>query len=112
MSNTLTLAFGFDGRSTRCPPPAGPQRNRHRRLRRQQGEQRTHRREQRREWTRRIAGGKEVAFTYRGDVFVNSVEGGGTKRITTDARDRNGIEFGPDGKSLIYASERDGKWAI
>src|SRR6185437_3451064 len=26
--------------------------------------------------------GKEVAFLYRGDVFVNSVEGGGTKRIT------------------------------
>jgi Tol biopolymer transport system component len=87
--------------------------SRHRRLRRQQGEQRTHRRrEQRREWTRRVAHGKEVAFTYRGDVFVNSVEGGGTKRITTTPETETGIEFGPDGKSLIYASERDGKWAI
>jgi tricorn protease len=56
--------------------------------------------------------GKEVAFTYRGDVFVNSVEGGGTKRITTTPETESGVEFAPDGKSLIYASERDGKWAI
>jgi Tol biopolymer transport system component/C-terminal processing protease CtpA/Prc len=56
--------------------------------------------------------GKEVAFTYRGDVFVNSVEGGGTKRITTTPETENGVEFAPDGKSLIYASERGGKWSI
>ena len=56
--------------------------------------------------------GKEVAFTYRGDVFVNSVEGGGTKRITTTPENENGVEFAPDGKSLVYSSERDGKWAI
>ncbi len=56
--------------------------------------------------------GKEVAFLYRGDVFVNSVEGGGTKRITTTPEAETGIEFGPDGKSLIYASERGGKWSI
>jgi Tol biopolymer transport system component/C-terminal processing protease CtpA/Prc len=56
--------------------------------------------------------GKEVAFVYRGDVFVNSVEGGGTKRITTTPETENGIEFAPDGKSLIYASERGGKWSI
>ncbi len=56
--------------------------------------------------------GKEVAFAYRGDVFVNSVEGGGTKRITTTPENENGIEFAPDGKSLVYASERGGKWAI
>jgi tricorn protease len=56
--------------------------------------------------------GKEVAFTYRGDVFVNSVEGGGTKRITNTPEEETGVEFSPDGKSLIYASERGGKWAI
>ncbi|HEV8496436.1 MAG TPA: hypothetical protein VGQ56_06230, partial [Gemmatimonadaceae bacterium] len=56
--------------------------------------------------------GKEVAFIYRGDVFVNSVEGGGTKRITTTPETETGVEFAPDGKSLIYASERGGKWAI
>jgi Tol biopolymer transport system component/C-terminal processing protease CtpA/Prc len=56
--------------------------------------------------------GKEVAFIYRGDVFVNSVEGGGTKRITTTPETETGVEFAPDGKSLIYASERGGKWGI
>src|SRR5262249_27424185 len=56
--------------------------------------------------------GKEVAFTYRGDVFVTSVEGGGTKRITTTPENENGVEFAPDGKSLVYASERGGKWSI
>jgi Tol biopolymer transport system component/C-terminal processing protease CtpA/Prc len=56
--------------------------------------------------------GKEVAFAYRGDVFVNSVEGGGTKRITTTPENETGIEFAPDGKSLVYASERGGKWAL
>jgi Tol biopolymer transport system component/C-terminal processing protease CtpA/Prc len=56
--------------------------------------------------------GKEVAFLYRGDVFVNSVEGGGTKRITSTPEAETGLEFAPDGKSLVYASERGGKWSI
>ncbi|MEP6765910.1 MAG: peptidase S41, partial [Gemmatimonadaceae bacterium] len=56
--------------------------------------------------------GREVAFTYRGDVFVNSVEGGGTKRITTTPETENGVQFSPDGKAIVYASERGGKWAI
>ncbi|MDB4914331.1 MAG: peptidase [Gemmatimonadetes bacterium] len=56
--------------------------------------------------------GKEVAFTYRGDVFVNSVEGGGTKRITTTPETEAGVQFSPDGKSIIYTTERGGKWSI
>jgi Tol biopolymer transport system component/C-terminal processing protease CtpA/Prc len=56
--------------------------------------------------------GKEVAFTYRGDVFVAGVDGGGTKRITNTPEVERGLEFSPDGKALIYASERGGKWAI
>ncbi|HEY9225145.1 MAG TPA: S41 family peptidase, partial [Gemmatimonadaceae bacterium] len=56
--------------------------------------------------------GKEVAFSFRGDVFVAGTDGGGTKRITNTPDVESGIEFSPDGKSLIYASERGGKWAI
>ncbi|HTE47390.1 MAG TPA: S41 family peptidase, partial [Gemmatimonadaceae bacterium] len=55
---------------------------------------------------------KEVAFTFRGDVFVAGVEGGATKRITTTAENETGVDFAPDGKSIIYASERGGKWGI
>jgi Tol biopolymer transport system component/C-terminal processing protease CtpA/Prc len=56
--------------------------------------------------------GKEVAFLYRGDVFVNAAEGSGTKRITSTPEAETGLEFSPDGKALVYASERGGKWAI
>ena len=56
--------------------------------------------------------GKEVAFLFRGDVFVAGADGGGTKRITNTPESETNLEFAPDGKSLIYASERGGKWAI
>ncbi|MBX9929141.1 MAG: PDZ domain-containing protein [Gemmatimonadaceae bacterium] len=56
--------------------------------------------------------GKEVAFIARGDVWTASVEGGVTKRITNTPANETNLSFAPDGKSLIYASERDGKWGI
>jgi tricorn protease len=56
--------------------------------------------------------GKEVAFIYRGEVFVAAVEGGITKRITNTPEMETDVMFAPDGKSLIYASERKGKWRI
>jgi Tol biopolymer transport system component/C-terminal processing protease CtpA/Prc len=56
--------------------------------------------------------GKEVAFTFRGDVFVVSAEGGVTKRITNTPDVETGLAFSPDGKALLYASERSGKWGI
>ncbi len=56
--------------------------------------------------------GKEIAFVYRGEVFVTSVEGGVTKRITNTPEAETGVNFAPDGKSILYCSERDGKWSI
>jgi tricorn protease len=56
--------------------------------------------------------GKEVAFVYRGEVFVSSVDGGTTKRITNTPGQEIGVSFSPDGKSLLYASERAGTWNI
>ncbi len=56
--------------------------------------------------------GKEVAFVYRGEVFVSSVDGGTTKRITNTPGQEIGVSFSPDGKSLLYASERAGSWKI
>lgn len=57
-------------------------------------------------------GGKEVAFIARGEVFVTSIEGGVTKRITATPEDERGVSFSPDGKALLYASERGGRWAV
>ncbi len=56
--------------------------------------------------------GKEIAFIARGEVFVTSVDGSLTKRITSTPHQERFVTFTPDGKSVVYASERDGKWNI
>lgn len=56
--------------------------------------------------------GKEIAFISRGEVFVTSVEGGVTKRITSTPEQERGLTFSPDGKALVYASERGNRWRI
>ena len=56
--------------------------------------------------------GKEIAFTFRGEVFVTSVDGGVTKRITNSPENERSIGWSPDGKAIIYAAERAGRWKI
>ena len=56
--------------------------------------------------------GKQLAFTYRGEVFVTSTEYSSTKQITHTAASEADVVFSPDGRKLAYASERDGKWNI
>ena len=57
-------------------------------------------------------GGKEIAFIARGEVFVTSLEGGLTKRITNTAAQERSVSFSPDGRTLLYASERGGSWDL
>jgi len=56
--------------------------------------------------------GKEVAFVFRGDVFVTSVESGLTKQITHTPEAERWVSFAPKGRSVIYAGERDGSWNL
>lgn len=56
--------------------------------------------------------GKEIAFIFRGEVFVASTAEGTTKRITSTPEQERNIEFSPDGRSLIYSSERGDSWNI
>lgn len=56
--------------------------------------------------------GKEIAFIARGEVFVTSVDGSLTKRITNTPTAESFVTFTPDGKSVVYAGEREGKWNI
>ncbi|MFA8435617.1 MAG: S41 family peptidase [Marinifilaceae bacterium] len=56
--------------------------------------------------------GKEVAFIIRGEVFVTSVDYGTTKRITNTPEQERSVSFSPDGKALLYASERNGSWNL
>lgn len=56
--------------------------------------------------------GKEIAFVVRGEVFVTAVEYGTTKRITNTPEQERTVSFSPDGRSLVYASERNGSWNL
>lgn len=56
--------------------------------------------------------GKEVAFIMHGDVYVTSVEYNTTKQITNTPEQERNIDFAPDGRSIVYASERNGLWQI
>ncbi len=56
--------------------------------------------------------GKEIAFLHRGEVFAASIKEGTTKRITNTPEQERSISFSPDGKSILYAGERNGSWNI
>jgi tricorn protease len=56
--------------------------------------------------------GKEIAFVVRGEIFVTSVDGGITKRITNTPYQERSVSFSPDGRSLVFAAEPDTSWNI
>lgn len=56
--------------------------------------------------------GKEVAFVVRGDVYVANVKYGTTKQITNTPEQERVVDFAPDGRTLVYDSERDGVWQL
>lgn len=56
--------------------------------------------------------GKEVALIYRGEIFVTSVDGNITKRITNTPYQERMVQFSPDGRTLLYSVENAGSWDI
>ena len=56
--------------------------------------------------------GKEIAFVTRGEIFVTAVDGGQTKRITNTPQQERMVQWSPDGKTLVYAAERNDNWDI
>ena len=56
--------------------------------------------------------GKEFAFVFRGEVFVSSIDGKMVKRITSTPYQERSVSFSPDGRSLVYAAEKDNNWNI
>ncbi len=56
--------------------------------------------------------GKEIAFIARGELFVTSVDHEVTRRITSTPAQERSVSFSPDGRSLLYAGERDGSWNL
>jgi len=57
--------------------------------------------------------GKQIAFVSRGEIFVTGVdEYATTKQITHTAQAERSPSFSKDGRTLVYASERDGYWNL
>ncbi|MEM0912160.1 MAG: S41 family peptidase [Pseudomonadota bacterium] len=56
--------------------------------------------------------GKEVAFIARGEVFVASTEFETTRTITNTPGQERSVSFHKDGRTILYASERDGRWGL
>lgn len=56
--------------------------------------------------------GAQWAVIARGEVFVMSGATGQTRRITSTPAFEASVSFGPDGHTLLYSSEREGKSEI
>lgn len=56
--------------------------------------------------------GKEIAFIARGEVFVTSVKHGVTRRVTNTPEQERSVSFHPNGRGVLYASERNGSWNL
>ena len=57
--------------------------------------------------------GKLIAFISRGEVFVTGVdEYATTKQITHTPQAERNPSFAKDGRTIVYASERDGYWNL
>lgn len=56
--------------------------------------------------------GKEVAYVFRGEIFVSSLEKGTTKRITNTPWQERSVDFSPDGRTLVYAGEHNNSWNL
>ncbi len=56
--------------------------------------------------------GKEVAFIVRGNIFVTSTDYATTKQITYTPGQERSVSFSPDGRSILYASERNNSWNV
>lgn len=54
--------------------------------------------------------GSEIALIARGEVLVVDAASGRTRRITNTPQHERDVSFRPDGKAVLYASERDGRY--
>ncbi|MDE6693483.1 MAG: peptidase S41, partial [Muribaculaceae bacterium] len=56
--------------------------------------------------------GKSVAFISRGDVFVTSADYATTKQITHTPEAEKWVAWGDSSKTILYTTERDGRYNI
>lgn len=56
--------------------------------------------------------GKQIAFVYRGEIFVTVDKYATTRQITHTAAAESSPSFSDDGRTLVYSSYRDGRWQL
>ncbi len=56
--------------------------------------------------------GDEIILLSRGEVFATTGEYGTTRQVTRTAAAEEGVTVSPDGKTIVYASERTGRWNL
>ncbi|MFD2202234.1 S41 family peptidase [Shivajiella indica] len=56
--------------------------------------------------------GKEIAFVFRGEIFVTAADNNLTKRITNTSAQERMLSWSEDGRTLYYSTERGDSWDI
>lgn len=56
--------------------------------------------------------GSEIAYVFRGEIFVTDAEFAETTRVTDTPGQERSVSFSPDGRRLLYAAERDSGWGV
>lgn len=57
-------------------------------------------------------GGDKIAFTYAGDLYTVSINGGDAKKLTSDIGYETFSRFSPDGKTIAFTGQYDGNTEV
>lgn len=52
--------------------------------------------------------GLQIAFSWRGDIWISSIEGGLAKQLTQNLAQDIQPKFSPDGSKVAFVSNREG----
>lgn len=56
--------------------------------------------------------GREVALVAQGDLYVATIDGRTTRRLTRTPGEERSPSFTADGRTLVYTAERNGHWQL